>query len=237
MMDIFLKLSQLVHAGEFEKVQTTLNNINHPDKHRLYIQCLHSSVAAQRYDMAAHFIKSVPSHADTAHFFKVAVRENDHKMVDILLTNHPNSTVCSEAVLEAVEYNNATTIEKMLLLSNFVSNPTECMASAIRHGSFQSLLCLLQMRPPTDETMEMLLIQSLYSGHQDKNGLQAIDVVMPYSSIDVMQKVIKNCGNLFQNALFQRLVETCAVRVQHNAITAAVGHLDEKHRPAAVRKM
>lgn len=230
-MDIYSKLSQLVHMGEFENVKTILNNVHHPDKHHLYVQCLRSSVAAQRYDMADYFIQSVPSCADTAHFFKVAIRESDHQMVDILLKNKPSQTVCSEAVFEAIEYNDITTIQKMLSLSHFVSEPSNYMACAIRNGSSQSLIYLLQSQPPSDEVMEVLLLEALHSGYQDQNALQILDDTMSYSSINVLQKIAKKYENSSRIFQVQRLVEYCGIRVQHDAITAAIGQSEDGPRP------
>lgn len=233
-MDIHSKISQLIHIGEFKAVKAMLNNIHHSNKDSLHVQCLHSSVAVQNYEMVDYFIKKVPSHKDTAQVFKIAIRGHDHKMVDILLKNKPNTMVCSEAVLEAIEYNDTMTIKKMLLLSDFTSRPANYMQYAILHGSHQSLLYLFQTQTPSDEIMEILLTDALHPGYHDQKMLQILDETMSYSSTQQLQKTVKKYSPHSTNPNVQRLREYCAIRTQHEAIAAAV---EVCERPTSVRKM
>lgn len=216
-MDIYLKVAQLVHAGDFSQVKKILNNINHPNKMSLEMQCVQSAVSCQRYDMVEYFIANLPSRADTAQFFKIAIRRQDHKMVDLLFKNRPNHKVCSEALMEAIEHDDIQSIKKLTPLSWFPSEPDHYVIRAVHLGCLQSAQYLLGVQPLN--SMVGILKAAI---HANPTAQQMLDVVMDYATLTDLKEVADQYSRKSNNPLMQRLFAHVDIFTQHQTISAAI---------------
>lgn len=221
-MDIYLKLSQLVHMGNFEQVKEILKNIHHPNKISLEMQCVCSAVACQRYDIVEYFMGGVPSYKDTAQFFKVAIRSGDHKMVDLLLKNNPNVKVCSEVLFEAIKENDLRSIKKFVPLSTFTADPTNYIMRAIDLEAHQSINYLLQCQALPSTSVTRFLKEAVFkNARNDEDAVRVLDAVMNSATLDDLKRVSSEHNNS-SNQRMLRVLEHVAVLAQHEAITSAI---------------
>ena len=216
-MDIYLKVAQLVHSGDFDQVKKILNNIHHPHKVSLEKQCLQSAVACQRYDIVEYFIVNLPSHVDTAQLFKIAIRRQDHQMVDLLFKNNPNHKVCSEALMEAIEHDDIQSIKKLTPLSWFPSEPDHYVIRAVHLSCLQSAQYLLGVQPLNSmvEVLEAAI-------HADPTAQRMLDVVMDYASLTDLKEVADRYNRKSNNLLMQRLFAHVDILTQRQTIVAAI---------------
>lgn len=221
-MDIYLKLSQLVHTGDFEQVKKILNNIHHPNKVSLEIQCICSAVACQRYDIVEYFMGGVPSYKDTAQFFKVAIRAQDHKMVDLLFQNKPNKKVCSEALLEAIKHDDLYSIKKLLPHSLFASDPGFYIAHAIELGCLHSVNYLLPAQPLDSATATKLLKTAIHVvSVDDWTAKQVLDTIVGCTPVVDLKNLANKYNRKADNCLILHLFDCVDILTQHQTITEA----------------
>lgn len=220
-MDVYKKIEQLVHAGNEEEVKVFISNLQHADAVSVKLHCLGSAIVCKNYEVVEYCIGQIPSQTNTVHLFKLSIRNQDHKMVDILLRNTPNRFTCSEAVLEAIEHNDLTTIQKLFNLCTFQLEPLRFLLHAGKHGSLNSLKYLLSKKPQEDTTMQVLLRQPLPPQSIEK-GIEILDTTMEYCSTHLLKKTARNYAGYSSNSYVQRLCDYSEARSQHQAINSAL---------------
>lgn len=234
-METYNKIAQLVHSGKIEEVKTLMQTVPPSDTISATLQCLRAAVSYQNYEIVEHYIVQVPSETHTAHLLKMSVHARDYKMLGILLKNTPNRFTCAEALLEAIEYDDVPSVAQLFGLSTFASEPLRFLLHAGKHGSSKALLYLLNNATQEDDTMRVLVRQSLRPENLSfQQGGRILDLAMEHSSTNLLKKIATGCSKDSTNYYAQRLLAYCEVRFQHQAISHALNTQGVKTSP---RKM
>jgi len=222
-MNVYAKISELVHSGNIEEIKILMQNVSPCSITSATLHCLKEAVACQNYEVVEHYIGQIPSETSTAYLFKMSIRVQDHKMVDILLQNTPNRFTCSEALLEAIEHYDVTTMQKIFDISTYSVEPLRFLLLAGKHGNSKALQYLLNKAPQEDDNMRVLLSGILHVENLSLDeGSRVLDVAMEYSSLNLLKKFFAGHSKNPSNYYAQRLCDYYKVRCQYEAINSAI---------------